>query len=165
MSHYAPEYTHKQKITYIAKQMLWCIPLYLATQFWFFDWLSEYSANAHCYTYGSITGVHLIMYGLFAGIPLSLAVIVAALEGSRALRILKAGQNPLPGEMVFRKTKYKYGPKALIQPIALSMSIICLFIFSVWGSFQAYDITQDIKPCELQLEKLPNTDENNEPTL
>jgi uncharacterized membrane protein len=131
--------------------MLWFIPLYAVIEIWFFDWLSEYSANANCYNYGNITGVHLVMYGLFVGLPLLITFVVVLFEGHRSIKILKLGENPLPGEKVFKKTMYKYGYKARAQPIAVLSFIVFLMVFSIWGAFQAHEITQDIKPCNQQL--------------
>jgi len=151
MSNCAPEYSKRERIVFVLKHILWFVPLYAATELWFFDWLAKYSDNANCYYYGNITGVHLVMYGLFVGLPLSSAIIIAILEGHRSIKIIKLGQNPLPEEKVFKKTKYKYGYKAKIQPIAIFCFIGVFILFSAWGSMQAYKLTQDIKPCKQQL--------------
>lgn len=151
MNYYAPEYTKRERIVFVLKQMLWFLPLYAATELWFFDWLAEYSDNANCYYYGNITGVHLVMYGLFVGIPLFIGITIAIFEGRRAIKIFRLGQSPLPGEKVFKKTKYRYGYKAKIQPVAIFCVLGFFFVFSIWGSMQAYKITQDIKPCTQQL--------------
>jgi len=147
MSDYAPEYTRRERIIFLVKHMLWFVPLLIATEFWFFDRLEEFSNQAHCYRYGNITGFHLLMYGMFVGIPLSSAVLIAALEGRRSLEVLRLGQNPLPGEKVFQRTKYQFGFKAKVKPIALFCFIGFFLLFSVWGAVQAYVITQEEIPC------------------
>jgi len=151
MNNYAPEYTKRERIVFVLKQILWFVPLYAAAKLWFFDWLAKYSANANCHHYGNITGVHLVMYGVLVGLPLSCAIIIAMLEGHRSIKIIKLGQNPLPEEKVFIKTKYKYGYKAKIQPVSIFFFIGFFILFSVWGTMQAYKLTQDIKPCKQQL--------------
>jgi len=151
MPNHAPEYTTRERITFVLKHMLWFIPLVAATELWFFDWLSEYADNANCYIYGSITGVHLIMYGLFVGIPLSLVILLSILEGRRAIKVIKLGQNPLPGEKVFKKTKYTYGHKAKVKPVGIIFSIGFLLALTIWGVMQAHELTQNIKPCTLSL--------------
>ena len=146
---YAPEYTKKERIIFLLKSFAWAIPLLLIAEFWFFDWLSEYSENANCYNYGDINGVHLVFYGLFVLMPLSFAIILFLIEGRRSIKIIKLGQNPLPDEKVFKPTKYKYGIRAKVQPIG-AFSIMLFFIgLAVWGSFQAHDLTRDIKPCSV----------------
>jgi len=48
MSIYAPEYTKKEFIDTFIEMFTWFIPLVVATELWFFDWLAEYSTNANC---------------------------------------------------------------------------------------------------------------------
>ena len=147
MNNFAPEYTKRERISLILKIVAWMIPAYLVVQFWFFDWLSEYAANAHCYQYGNINGVHLLFYGLFVFMPLSFALLLFLIEGRRSLKVMKLGQNPLPNEKVLRPTKYRYGIAAKIQPLAIFSIMIFLIGLSIWGGFQAHALTQDIKPC------------------
>jgi len=147
MSEYAPEYTKRERIVLVAKAFAWAIPVYLVAELWFFDWLSEYSKNANCYTYGSINGVHLILYGAFVLIPLSLGIIMFLIEGKRSIRVIKLGQNPLPNEKVYRSTKYKYGAAAKVLPFVVLFIILSSIGLSIWGGFQAHELTRDIKPC------------------
>ncbi len=151
MSDYAPEYTKKEIIDKIIKISIWLVPLTLATELWLFDWFDEYVKNANCYQYGSITGVHLVFYWVFVGIPLTFFGILAFFEGSRSLKILKLGRNPLPDEKVYKKTKYKYGWKAKIHPLIIITGLCFLVLFTIWGANQAYVITQDVSPCDKQL--------------
>lgn len=108
MNNYAPEYTKKERIAIIVKSLLLALPIYAVAQLWFFDWLREYADNAnyyyYYYYYGNITGVHLLMYSMFVGLPLLPAIILFIFEGRRSLKIIKLWQSPLPGEKVFNKT-------------------------------------------------------------
>ena len=137
----------RERIALVLKILAWAIPIYLIAQFWFFDWVSEYSKNANCYNYGNINGVHLVFYGLFVFMPLSFGVIVFLFEGVRSIKVIKLGQNPLPNEKVFRPTKYKYGTAAKVQPCGIFAVILLLIGLSIWGGFQAYELTKNIKPC------------------
>ncbi len=148
MSDYAPQYTQKERYIFVLKQLLLFTSLYVITEVWFFDWLSEYANYAHCKRYGNITGVHLVMYGLFVGIPLAVATIVAILALPRAINVFKYGQSPPHGEKVFNKTSYKYGREAKIQPLGAFFILGMLIIFTLWGAKQAYGLTQTIKPCQ-----------------
>jgi hypothetical protein len=147
MNEYAPEYTKKERIILVAKILIWVIPLYLFAEFWLFDRLAEYAANANCQQYGNVNGAHLMIYGTFVLIPLSFAGVLFLIEGRRSIKIIKLGQNPLPDEKVLRQTKYKYDAAARIQPIAIFSMIVFLIGVSVWGGFQAHKLTQSIKPC------------------
>jgi hypothetical protein len=145
---YAPEYTTKERINILLKTFAWAGPLVAALQFWFFPWLKQYSANAHCYQYGSFTGLHLIFYGLFIGLPLLMACMILILEGKRSINIIKLGQSPLPGEKVLKPTKYIYGAQAKLKAY-LSFALI---LFALGLSVQGYFWAQTF------IIKIPNID-------
>lgn len=141
----------------VLKTLAVAAAVYLLAQFWFFPWLENYANFANCYYYGDINGTQLLMYGVFVFIPLSLALLIWLLEGKRSLRVLRVGQNPLPGEKVFRKTRYKYGRTAIIKPIVLLLMIAAIIGLAIWGGFQAEKITRSIAPCsDEQMRQLNN---------
>ncbi len=160
MNKFAPLYSTRERIHLVLKILAVVAPVYLLAQFWLFPWLQNYASFANCHRYGNINGVQLLMYGVFVFIPLSLALLIWLLEGKRCLRILRIGQSPLPGEKVFRKTRYRYDRAAMIQPFVLLLAIAVLIATSVWGGFQAEKITRMIKPCSdqqlQQMNKLPD---------
>lgn len=150
MDEFAPLYTTRERVDLVLKILAVAAPVYLLAQFWFFPWLQDYASFANCHSYGNINGVQLLMYGVFVLIPLSLALLIWLLEGKRCLRIFRLGQNPLPGEKVLRKTRYRYGRAAMIQPFVILLAIAVLIGASVWGGFQAEKITRMIQPCSDQ---------------
>jgi len=126
------------------------VPLALLGHFWLFPAITYYAGYANCFHYAGINGVVIMLYGAFVAMPLSFALIVLAFMGPRSLRILRAGQDPLPGETVLRKTKYRYGRRALLFPV-LTFAIVFLAVaFSIWGSFQVDKLTANIVPCSEQ---------------
>lgn len=148
MNDFAPQYTQKERVKIVLKLLAWIIPVYLVMDFWFFDWLEQYSQNAHCYEYGSFNGLHLLIYGSFVLIPFSLGIFVLLIEGRNCLKVMRLKQTPLPGEKVLRPVKYKYGTAALIRPAAVGLIILLSFVISIWGGFQAHKLSADIVPCE-----------------
>lgn len=158
MDNYAPEFTKKERFSLIIKELVWALPLYLVCQFWFFDWLSDYSENAHCYFYGPITGVHLVMYGIFFLMPFTFGVILFRMLGMDAIQTINLGQHPLPGKKVFTKTKYIYGIKAKLRGYIVLICISLFFIMSLWGITTANKLTSEIKPCENQLTVIDHTE-------
>lgn len=108
--------------------------------FWFFPWFEDYANNAHCYNYGSFTGVHVVFYGVFVGIPLLSALLVFAVEGPRSIKVIQLGKNPLPNEKVYKSKKYSYGLKARIKPFLLFVVLLFLVGLSIRGIFWANDI-------------------------
>ena len=121
------------------------------TVYWLLPEFSDYADRAHCYDYGFINGLEIVFYGLFVGIPLLAAVVLLALEGRRAVKVLRLGQNPLPGEKVLKKVRYRYGWVAKIQPVVIFAMIAFCLGFSVWGVFAATalldSVTADASSC------------------
>ena len=121
--------------------------VYLLAQFWLLERISGYVQIANCRRYGDLNGMQLLLYGIFVITPLFLAVIILLLEGRRCIQVLRIGQNPLPGEKVIRKTRYKYGNAARIQPLMLFALMLIMVGFAFWGSFQVEKINRMIPPC------------------
>jgi len=115
---YAPLYSKKERIRYFFKHSLWAIPLFLIAKFWFFPNLNEYTQSAHCYNYGSLTGIHIVFYGLFILLPIAIAIVLLILSGKRNLQVIKLAQDPLPNEKVLTQTEYVYGFRAKIKAYA-----------------------------------------------
>lgn len=149
MTEYAPEYTKKEKIIITLKNIAWALPLLLICQLGFFPWLEQYANNEPCYQYGSITNMHLIFYGIFVGIPLSITFLLLALQGSRNLNILKLGQAPLPNEKVFAQTKYTYGTKAKWRAYVFFIVVALICALSIQGVFWANDMLSQYDLAEL----------------
>lgn len=156
MSEYAPEYTKKERFLILLKHMAWFSPLYAITEFWFFDWLNEYAENSSCHIYGAITGTHLLMYGILVGIPFSAALILGITEGWRSIKIMKVGQNPLPDEKVFKRTKYKFGVKAKAHAMIIFIFIGIFALMSIWGGFKASEFVENADSCKQQLTRRLN---------
>jgi hypothetical protein len=147
MSDFAPLYTTRERIQIVVKILAIATPVYLGSHYWLFPWLSAYAEEANCHIYGDITGIHLLMYGVFVFAPLSLVLLIWLLEGRRCMRVIRLGQNPLPGEKVLRKTRYKFGTAARIQPYVIFFLIAVLIGASIWGGFATQKLTRGIATC------------------
>ncbi len=144
---FAPTYTTRERVVLLLKVLAIAMPILLLLELWFFDWLRNYAREANCHVYGDINGVHLLAYGVFVLIPLSSAFLSALLMGPRALRVLRAGQDPLPGEKVLRQTRYRYGRAARLRSYGLFAFILFFVGVSIWGILQAQKLTATIAPC------------------
>ena len=154
MDKFAPEYTKRERVILTIKYLSVGLPVMSFFQYWFFPNMETFGKVAHCYDFGVFNGVELIFYGVFVGIPLSLALMLFAFGGRRCLLILKLKQTPPPGYKVFKPTAYKYGNKALIQPIALLLCCFGLVLFSIYGIGSAQDIINSPKSMSLINNKL-----------
>lgn len=144
MSEFAPEYSKKERFVIIIKHLIWVVPLMLATQYLFFPWFERFVPNSHCYKYGWVTGTDIVFYGLFVGLPLLFALLLLLMEGSRVVKIIQLGQSPLPGEKVFKATKYTYGYRAKIKPFILFLVVMFFLGLSIKGVFSAKQVTNNI---------------------
>lgn len=147
MANYAPQYGKKERIRLALMLAAIILPLLGLTHFWIIPWISEYVPYANCYQYGGYNGVELLLYAAFVAFPLAFALLLALLLGPRSLRILRAGQDPLPGEKVLRRTGYRYGLKALLLPVTLLVLLLALLGMSLWGSFQVDKLARHVVPC------------------
>lgn len=147
MNNHPPIYTTNERIKIVIKYILWIVPFILIMQYYFFPFFEDYSKNAHCKNYGSFTGLHVVFYGIFIGLPIVTAIIYFLILGRRSLKVIKLGQDPLPNEKVFYKTKYIYGFKARARAYAILAVIVLLLGLSIQGYFWANDIIKgDIRP-------------------
>ena len=150
MNDYAPLYGKKERIRLALMMAAIILPLLLATHFWIIPWITNYVPYANCYQYGDYDGVELLLYAAFVGFPLLFALLLTLLLGPRSLRILRAGQDPLPGEKVLRRTRYRYGIRALPLPAVLAALLLVLLAMSLWGSFQVDKLARHVVPCSEQ---------------
>ena len=150
MNNYAPLYSKRERIRLVLKLALVFVPLFLLSHYWFVPAVGEYATYANCYQYGEMNGVEVLMYGVLVGIPLSTALLYALLFGPRSLRIIRAGQDPLPGEKVLRKTRYRYGKMAWLTPIFTVLLVLVFIGFAVWAAPQAGELGRDPVPCSEQ---------------
>ncbi len=146
---FAPEHSVREKIKLLLKYLLIFIPLFAATKWLFFPWFYEYLEVAHCFKYGEFTGSQLVFYGMLVGFPLSLLLFLFFTEGVRNIRVLKLGQHPLPGEKVFRPTKYTYGRMARIKTIPIALVLLLLVWLSIYGVSAAGDIVSMVEDKSL----------------
>lgn len=148
MTDFAPLYSIRERISIAFKLLAVAAPVYLAGFYWLFPWLENYAQSANCDYLGGISGLQLLVYGIFVGIPLSMALLVWLIDGSRSIRVWRLGQTPLPGEKVLRKTRYRYGAAARLRPVAVFAVILSLIGAAVWGGSQARELIVEIGPCD-----------------
>lgn len=163
MSDYAPLYSKAERLRLVLRMLLIFGPLFVLGQYWFVPWIGHYARFANCYDYGGINGVEVLMYGVFVGIPLSTALMLILLLGWRSIRILRSGQDPLPGEKVLRRTRYRYGKMALITPAGLVLMVLIFVGMAFWGAPQAEKISRDPPPCSDQQRHQLNQESENKP--
>ncbi|MGM8870705.1 hypothetical protein ACS8E3_03345 [Psychrobacter sp. 2Y5] len=137
---YAPEYTKKEKLVLLAKYLTIAAGSIALIEWYLLPSFSSYIDNISCYDYKWLTGFEVVFYGLFAGFPLGLAIMLFCFEGFRNLKVLQLNQNPLPNEKVWKPTKYSYGFRAKIKPIGFFAMLILLVLLSIIGAYKAHSL-------------------------
>lgn len=148
MSDFAPLYTTRERVVIVLKILAVAAPVYIAGYYWIFPWLRGYAESAHCDRFGAFSGLELLLYGVFVGMPLAIALMLWLIEGKNSLRAWRLGQSPLPGEKVLRKTRYRFGAAARIRPLVTAVIIAILLGVAIRGGFEAGKLVREIGPCQ-----------------
>ncbi|MGW8229171.1 MAG: hypothetical protein ACWGOW_09735 [Gammaproteobacteria bacterium] len=136
----------------------------LASEKWFFPWLSEFSTRAHCEEIFGFNGADVLFASLFIGLPCGFLVITIWLAFI-SLKILKSGQMPPPGSWVCRDTVPKSGRSVIWRAyVGLTFPAIGMALL-VWGILSFVDLKTNLldpgrerlsKTCVMKDNDLPN---------
>ena len=142
---YAPEYTAAQRLRIVVLGLVagaWVLAL---CQFWLSPLVRAFSASAHCRTVFGFSGVAVLFHGVFVGLPLTSALLVAMLLGRRGIKVLREGRMPPAGEKVFRRTPIVRGVKAKALGWVQLLAAVPLLGLAVWGAFQAQGMVAEVQ--------------------
>jgi hypothetical protein len=119
------------------------VALVLASEKWFFPWLSKFSGRAHCEEILGFNGADVLFASLFIGLPFVFLVITVWLA-FLSLKIVKSGQMPPPGSWVCRDTVPKTG-RSVIWRAYLGLTFPAIGIaFLVWGILAFADLEKNL---------------------
>ena len=119
------------------------VGLVLASERWFFPWLRDFSAHAHCEEIFGFNGSVVLFAALFIGVTFS-ALVIAAWLAFTSLKILKSGQMPPPGAFVCRDTVPKTGRFVRCRAyIGLSLPFAGV-AFLGWGILTFSDLKENL---------------------
>lgn len=137
MNEYAPEFSRKEKIAQFCKGAVIGFIVAFGYKYIIFPLVIELLNNGHCYQYGYFTGTHLGLYFIFVAQPIGSAILLFVFKWAWCVKVIRLSQNPLPGDKVGGKTKYKYGLRAKIGPYLYIISMVFLVCISIQGVFWA----------------------------
>jgi hypothetical protein len=153
---YAPEYSHAERVRFFVLGSAAGALVFVVCQFWFFPLLREFSASAHCRSVLGISGIAVLFYGVFVGVPLHAALLLGALAGRRGFKVLREGRHPPSGEKVFRPTPVIRGTKAKMFGYLQLFAAAPLFGLAVWGGFQAQGLVKQAQERPAQCAPNPS---------
>ncbi len=143
---FAEQYTKAEAIRIVIIGTLAGALVVVASKAWLFPWFREFVAAAPCITVFGIQGLTVLWYGVFVGIPLHAAILVAALFGWRGYKILRDDRFPPLKEKVSRPTRIRKGSQARLIGYLHLAAFLPPLALAVWGAFQAAKMTEMTRP-------------------
>lgn len=135
---HALQYSLRERLRFAAAIVLAGAALALAARHWLYPALPHFVATLPCRSIWGIDGITFLVYTIFSGLPLALAALILATLGRRGLKILRAGQFPLPGEKVLRPTPIRRGKGARRIAVLHLCCALPFLAMGAWGGFQAH---------------------------
>lgn len=145
-SEFAEQYTKAEAIRIVVIGTLAGALVVVASKAWLFPSFREFAAAAPCTTVFGIQGLTVLWYGLFVGIPLHVAILVAAIFGWRGYKILSDGRFPPLKEKVSRPTRIRKGSQARLIGYLHLAAFFPPLALAAWGAFQAAEMTEMTRP-------------------
>lgn len=130
-------YTPRERIRFVAFGVAAGLLAIGISKLWFFPWLHEFATSAPCRTVFGRSGTAVLLYGVFVGLPVFAALVVAATLGLRGIRILRDGRVPPRGEKSFRLTRIRRGGHATLVGYLHVVVFVPFAALALWGSVQA----------------------------
>lgn len=134
---FAELYTRAERVRLLIAGVVAGVAVVAIGRLWFFPWLTSFAASAPCRMVSGVNGATLLWWGLFVGIPLMAAGLVAATISRRGARILREGQVPPRHDKVMRPTRIQRGGGARAIGYLHVLAWTPLLALAVWGGFQA----------------------------
>jgi hypothetical protein len=141
VTEYAPQYTRQERI----RQVLWMLPVaafvLLGFKYGIESRYKDFVDHVNCRTVLGVSGVRVLFYGLFVGLPLLIAATVGPFIILPALAGIRARQYPAPGRKVRGQVKIRRGRAAVVRAW-LEIAAVGLFVLiALWGLPKAADLS------------------------
>ncbi|MDI1245936.1 MAG: hypothetical protein PSV24_11090 [Rhodoferax sp.] len=146
---FAEEYSVRERVRFVIVGVTVGAVVVAVGKLWLFPWLGQLANSAQCHMVLGVSGVTVLWYSLFAGLPLFGALVVACTSGHHGYKILRDGQAPPLREKVFRPTRIKRGTKAKLVGYLHLFAFSPLFALAIWGVLQAEELSSQTqhRPC------------------
>ena len=141
---YAEEFSKPEKIKRICLAMLLGVLGLIINEKWYLPFINWYVSTVHCHTPFGYSGISVMWYSIFVGLPLLCAFIIGVFSIPIGCKGLMHKQFPPKGMKVYNPTKILRGWKGNVKSIFFLLIPISLILFSVWGYFQATDLLQKV---------------------
>jgi hypothetical protein len=152
---YAPTYTREERVKYGLITFGVALAVIFVCNFVLFPRLLMLINHVECQTVYGVSGVAVVMWSVFVGLPLSGAILVGAFIVPRAIAAIRAQQYPAPGRKVLRQVRIRRGRAAVLLG-CYELALIPFFVaLALWGSFQAESISRLAAHTQMDCVRVP----------
>lgn len=141
---YAEEFSKQEKYKRILLFLLIGVLCLIINEKWYLPFLNWYVDTVHCHTPLGYSGISVMWYSLFVGIPLFCAFIIGVVTAPIGYKGIIHKQFPPKGMKVYKPTKILRGWKGNLTSVFYLLIPTFLILFSIWGYFQV-----DLMPHEV----------------
>jgi hypothetical protein len=114
--------------------------VFITHQKWLFPYIDWYANTAHCHALLGYSGITVLWYSLFVGLPIFSAVIVGVCSVPIGIKGLRDRQFPPKGMKVYKPTKIMRGWRSKVKSLTHLIAPLLFVAIGVWGSFQVDNI-------------------------
>jgi uncharacterized membrane protein len=141
---YAVEFTKRQKLIRILLAVLLGLFFVVTHNKWVFPFISWYAETAHCHKPLGYSGIAVLWYSLFVGMPLLCAFIIGVFTVPVGYKGIVQKQFPPKGMKVYKPTKIYRGWNAKLRSVSYLLVPTFFILFSIWGYFQVDQLPHEV---------------------
>ena len=141
---YAEEYSKPERFRRMLLIFLLGVLILIINQKWYIPFISWYVDTVHCHKPIGYSGISVMWYSLFVGIPLLCALMIGLFTIPIGYKGLIHKQFPPKGVKVYKPTKILRGWKGNIKSIFHLLLPASLILLSVWGYFQVDEMPHKV---------------------
>jgi hypothetical protein len=142
---FAPEYTVAERKSVAIKGLIAGILVMLVMQEYLIPGVKHFAETAHCREVLGYSGLEVLFYGIFVGIPL-LALIANLPLTIQGYKVIKDSQFPPKGVKVFKKTKITKGKKATVMGMFLFLTGPAILLpLMIYGYYAANGLIESTR--------------------
>ena len=105
------------------------------------NWFGGVFQRAECISIWGMPGHTIVIYGIFVGLPIVWAAVVAGLLVPNGVRIIREGQFPVRGVKTLAPQRIVRGWRAKANGYVLALAWVPLAVIAAWGALQADKLT------------------------
>lgn len=133
---FAEAFSKKEKIQRVILYTLFGGLVVITHLKWVFPYIGWYADTAYCHTPFGYSGIMVLWYALFVGIPLFCAFLTAISSVPIGIKGLRDKQFPPKGCKVYKPTKIVKGWHAKAKSLGFVFAPLLFVAVAIWGSFQ-----------------------------